>query len=91
MNVIRDRFMAEKDSVIESALGKAESWAKKVGAGQSGVQLDDMPKLLKALGLKVVDQSKVCVDRAVYEAYKTLAGAAMNDPAKLVWEDDTQQ
>lgn len=85
--LIRQRFDAEKDSVIESALGKSESWAKKVGSGQSGVTLDDLPKLLDVLGLRVVDRSKVCVDRAVYESYRTLASAAISNPERLRWED----
>jgi hypothetical protein len=86
-NTIRERFAREKDSVIENALGKQESWAKKVQAGQSGVLLDDLPRLLAALGLKVVDRSKVCVDREVYDAYKTLAGKAITEPRKLDWDE----
>ena len=85
--VIRERFLKAKDSVIENALGKQESWAKKVSAGQSGVLLDDISKLLAALGLKVVDQSKVCVNREVYEAYKTLAGKAITEPRELDWNE----
>lgn len=85
--VIRERFDAEKDSVIESAMGKGESWAKKVGQGASGVMLDDIPALLKALGLRVVDVSKVCVDKQVYESYRTLARAAITDPRSLNWDD----
>lgn len=84
--MLRERFDAEKDSVIESALGKQESWAKKVGAGLSGVTLDDIPKLLDVLGLRLVDKSMVCIDAAIYDAYKTLAGAAINNPRKLEWD-----
>jgi hypothetical protein len=84
--IVRERFESEKDSVIESALGKAESWAKKVGSGQSGVMLDDIAKLLEVLGLRVVDKSKVCVDREVYEAYRALARAAVMDVRKLDWD-----
>jgi hypothetical protein len=85
--VLRERFDSEKDSVIESVVGKAESWAKKVGSGASGVMLDDIPKLLDALGLRIVDKSKICVDRAVYESYRTLAAAAISNPSKLVWDE----
>jgi hypothetical protein len=87
-SIIRERFNAEKDSVIESGVGKAESWAKKVGQGASGVMLDDIPKLLKVLGLKVVDESRVCVDRAIYESYRTLAKAAITNPSSLNWEEE---
>lgn len=86
-SVVRQRFDDEKDSVIESAIGKQESWAKKVGAGNSGVMLDDIEKLLHALGLKVVDRSKVCVDRRVFEAYKQIASTAMSEPEKLQWDE----
>jgi len=83
---LRKRFMSEKDSVIESALGKKESWAKKVCAGDSGVLLEDIPKLLDVLGLKLVDKNKFCVDREVFLAYRTLASASMNE-RKLEWEE----
>lgn len=86
-SLIRERFDAEKDSVIESLMGKGESWAKKVGQGASGVMLDDIPALLRALGLRVVDKDKYCVDRGVYEAYRTLANAAITNPSKLNWDE----
>ena len=88
VNLIRDRLLTEKDAVIETALGKADQWAKSLRANRTGVMVEDMPKLLVALGLKVVDRNKVCVDKAVYEAYRTLATAAMSEPQKLVWEDE---
>ncbi len=78
--IVRERFEDFKDSALDAAMGKGDSWAKKVGYGNSGVLLDDIPKLLDALGLKVVDKSKVCVDRAVHEAYKTIAAAHLQGP-----------
>ena len=86
-SVIRERFEAIKDSALDSAMGKGESWAKKVGYGNSGVMLDDIPRLLDALNLKAVDKSKVCVNREVYEAYKTLAGKAITEPKTLDWDE----
>lgn len=85
--VLRERFEAFKDSALDSSMEKGESWAKKVGYGNQGVMLDDIPKLIEVLGLKVVDKSKVCVDRNVYEAYKTLAGTAITEPKKLDWDE----
>lgn len=73
---VRERFDDMKDIAIENAMGKGESWAKKVSAGLQGVVLDDIPKLLDALGLKVVDRSRICVTQeqiAEYEAYKVIA------------------
>lgn len=84
--LLRERFDSEKDSVIESAMNKGESWAKKVGSGASGVMLDDIPSLIDALNLRIVDKGKVCVDREVYEAYRALARAAVTDIKKLDWE-----
>lgn len=85
--VIRERFEDMKDAALDNAMGKGESWAKKVGYGTSGILLDDVPKLIEVLGLKLVDKSKVCVDRHVYEAYKVLAGAAITQPKKLDWDE----
>lgn len=85
--MVRERFDEEKDSVIENAMGKEESWAKKVGTGQSGVKLDDIERLLGALGLRVVDGDAVCVDRKIHEAYRVLAAAAIAEPEKLPLAD----
>jgi hypothetical protein len=81
--VLRERFENFKDSALDAAMGKGESWAKKVGYGDQGVKLDDIPKLLAALHLKLVDVNKVCVDRAEHEAYKTLAAAHLSSQPKL--------
>ena len=85
--ILRERFEDFKDAALDAAMGKGESWAKKVGYGNSGVMLDDIPKLLETLGLKIVDRSKVCVEKDVYEAYKTLAGKAITEPKKLDWTE----
>jgi len=84
---LRERFEEMKDAALDAAMGKGESWAKKVGYGTSGILLDDVPRLIDVLGLKLVDKSKVCVDRNVYEAYKTLAGTAITEPRKLDWDE----
>ncbi len=86
--LLRERFEAEKDSVIDSGCSKQESWAKKVGAGTCGVLLDDIPKLLDTLGLKLVDRHKICVNKDVYAAYKALATAAITNPTKLDWDGE---
>lgn len=85
--ILRERFEEMKDAALDAAMGKGESWAKKFGYGSSGILLDDIPRLVDALGLKLVDKSKVCVDRNVYEAYKTLAGTAITEPRKLDWDE----
>lgn len=85
--VLRERFEAMKDSALDDAMGKGESWAKKVGYGNQGVMLDDVPKLLDVLGFRLVDKSKVCVDRAVHEAYKALAAAHLRSPIPQLEQD----
>ena len=46
--------------------------------------------VISALGLKVVPQTFVCVDKPMYDAIITVAARAMNNPEtvqKLVWEE----
>lgn len=46
--------------------------------------------VISALGLKVVPQTFVCVDKPMYDAIITFAARAMQNPEvvqKLVWED----
>jgi hypothetical protein len=62
-----------KDSALDAAMGKGESWSKKVGYGDQGVKLDDIPRLLAALNLKLVDVGMHCVPKSEHEAYRTLA------------------
>lgn len=76
--VLRLRFEAMKNDALDAAMGKGDSWAKKVGYGDQGVKLDDVPKLIAVLGLKLVDRSKVCVTREEHEAYKALARVHLN-------------
>ena len=83
--LLRRRFYEAKDAYIESAMGKEESWAKKVGGGISGVKLVDIPKLLQALGLKIVDRKQKCVDEDEYRAYKTLARKYVEATTKADW------
>lgn len=86
---LRQRFEAVKDAALDDAMKKGESWAKKVGYGNQGVMLDDIPRLIDALGFKLVDKSMVCVDRKVHEAYRALAAAhlAASTPApQLEWD-----
>lgn len=71
--MLRERFEKMKDTAIDSAMGKGESWAKKVGYGDSGVKLDDIPRLIAVLDLKLVDVGMVCVPREEHRAYRAIA------------------
>ncbi len=85
--VIRERLEAAKLTSVDEAVRKGDSWSKKILAGDSGVRLDDMGPFLAALGLKVVDVSKVCVDRQTAQAYETIAKRAMAKDRTLIWDD----
>ena len=76
-----------KDSAIGSAMGKSDDWFKKVRNLEAGVLLTDIPKLVKALGLRLVDEGKVCVDRDVAQAMETLTRRALNR-TELIWDDE---
>lgn len=56
--------------------------------GERGIKLGEIPLLLDALGWKVVSKDRVCIDRAIYESFKTIATAAMIDPKKLQWDEE---
>lgn len=85
--VIGARLREAKLSAVDSAVGKADSWAKKILSGDCGVLLDDIELFLGALDLKAVDVSKVCVDRATAAAYETIAKRAMAKEQTLLWDD----
>lgn len=87
VGAIRERLKEAKLAAIDSAMGKGDSWAKKILAGDSGVMLDDIENFLRSLNLKAVDVSKVCVDRATAQAYETIAKRAMAKESTLIWDD----
>jgi hypothetical protein len=76
---------------LAQALSKDESTASRVRSGEARLTIGEFCELVDAAALKLVPTSKVCVDRAKYEALATLAAAAMSDKAtvqRLVWEGD---
>ena len=85
--VVWERLRNEKDSSVALALGKDDSWVRKVRNGECGVLIDDIPVLLHALGLKPVDTGKVCVDRELAEAMATMHAKLAPRVPKLLWED----
>lgn len=81
--VLRERFDAMKQVAIDDAMGKADSWAKQVGNGSSGVKLDDIPRLLRTLSLRLVDARRICItpeELAEFEACRTLARGRLLAP-----------
>lgn len=88
--LLRERFEGVKDVALEQAMDKGESWARKVGDGSQGVKLDDIPRMVAALGLKLVDARRTCItpeELAEYEACKTLARGRLAPPAPKLDED----
>ena len=83
---IRERMRSIKNAAIGAALGKSEDWARKVLDGDSGVLLDDIPKLLETLGLKVVNQEKICVHPEIARAYDVIVRRATAEH-QLLWDD----
>lgn len=81
------RLASVKNEEVGKAIGKDHSTISRIGSGEAGIKLDDLHGFLSALGLKVVDSNKCCVDRAVWESYKTLIHAAITSPRKLEWDE----
>lgn len=76
-----------KDSVVALAMGKDDSWVRKVRNGECGVLIDDIPILLHAIGLKAVAAHKVCVDRELVEAMATMHAKLAPKVPKLMWDE----
>lgn len=69
---------------IADALGCDKSTVSRM-FGERGIKLAELPILLEALGWKIVGRDQRCVDKATYDAYRTLARVAVNAP-ELEWE-----
>ena len=82
--VLRERLRSTKQSAVGQAMGKSDSWASKVLEGSMGVTLDDIPALLAALNLKVVDVNDCTVNRDVFESYRKIAALALTEPDSLL-------
>lgn len=76
--------------------GTGRNLAQVLGVSETTVsrtkteKLEDAITLLYHLGFKVVDESRVCVDRQAYEAMATLARKAMSCEhmaRRLIWDE----
>jgi hypothetical protein len=85
--VVMQRLAKVKNQAVAEAIGKDESTVSRIVSGDTGIKLADLQPFLSALSLKVVDAGQVCVDRAVYESYRTLARAAITNPSTLSWDE----
>ncbi|KVE27242.1 hypothetical protein WS67_12125 [Burkholderia singularis] len=76
---------------IQAALAVAQGVSESTVSRTKTDKLEDAIAMITHLGFKIVPESKVCVDRAMYEAMATIAGRAMSDDStarRLVWEED---
>lgn len=88
-NPLRKRLEVAKRDAMDEAMGKGETWTRKVLNDGVGVPLDDLPRLLALVGLKLVGAEKVCVDREVAEAMNTMHQRLAVHVPKLLWDDET--
>lgn len=78
---------------IGRALGKDDTAACKIRSGERTATLNELAKLIPLCGLKLVDVSKVCVDRKAYESMTYIAHKAMANQAvaqTLIWDEGQQ-
>ncbi len=86
--VLLHKLAAVKNSTVAIAIKKDESTISRIVNGETGVKLDDIQAFLDALGLKVVDKNRVCVDAAEYQSYRLLATKYLERPVELDWGTD---
>ena len=78
---------------IGTAIEKDESTASRVRSGEAKLTLEEFARLLAAIGCKVVDQSKVCVDPQVFESVVHINMRAMRNEQTvraLLTDDDPE-
>lgn len=63
---------------IGAAIEKDESTASRLRSGEAKLNLEEFAKLLAAIGCKVVDERKRCVDPEIYEALVDGRRSGMN-------------
>lgn len=84
--IVRELLGKAKREAIEDQLGKGESWCTKLLNNGAGVTIDDIELLADALGLKLVDKSKVCVNPKLAQAYEEIVRKATQERS-LLFED----
>lgn len=80
-------------SEIATAIEKDESTASRVRSGESKLTLEEFSKLVTAIGCKLVDTRKVCVDPEVFESVVHINMRAMRNEQTvraLLMDDDPE-
>lgn len=78
---------------IAKAIDKDDSTASRLRSGEARLTVGEFASLLAAIGCKVVDKDRVCVDRKTYEAMAHINARAMRDAdiaKRLMWDDDPE-
>lgn len=78
-------------AAIADAIDKDETAACRIRANERPCTLSEFGKLIDLAGLKVVDKTRVCVDRKAYESLTYIAQKALANEQTahtLIWEDD---
>ena len=78
---------------LGAAIEKDESTASRVRSGEAKLTLEEFSKLLTAIGCKVVDSKKVCVDPQVFESVVHINMRAMRNEQTvraLLTDDDPE-
>lgn len=76
---------------IAHAIDKDVTAACKIRSGERAATVAEIAKLIPLCDLKLVDRSKVCVDRLAYESLTYLASKAMANQEmaqKLMWDEE---
>ena len=80
-------------SEIAAAIEKDESTASRVRSGESKLTLEEFSRLVSAIGCKLVDSRKVCVDPEVFESVVQINMRAMRNEQTvraLLTDDDPE-
>lgn len=62
---------------IGDACGCDHTQASRIASGQRGATIDDWCELLELMGLKVVDNSRLCVKREEFEFMRRMTARAL--------------
>jgi hypothetical protein len=84
--MLRERLGNSKSEWLAGVMDKDDSWVRKLRNGECGILLADLPALMAALGLKVVDASKVCIDPEIAKSYEVIV-RRMTAERSLLMED----
>ncbi|MCA3065446.1 MAG: hypothetical protein ING73_00760 [Rhodocyclaceae bacterium] len=88
-SIILRRLAAVKNVNVAEAVGCHETTIGRIASGELGIKINDVDRFFAALGLKVVDASRICVDADEYAAFRSLAKKYVDQTARqLDWGEE---